>query len=85
MSLIQIPNIEPCTCEFWFENILIGIIKNEYQLNDVRIQVKQKQLQGYYFMFKNHKIDIQLDGDLSEWPDEFFDITNKQYKELYGY
>lgn len=62
---------------------IIGSIFNEYELNDVRIQVAKKQVEGYYIMWKEHKIPIEKDGRIENWPEGFYDMIEKQLVELF--
>ena len=55
---------------------LIGIIENDYAFMDVRIQIKEQQLEGYYVIFQKQKINITKHGRCSSWPVGFFDTYN---------
>lgn len=61
---------------------MMGTLFNEYELNHVRIQVVKNKLEGYYIKWKEYKINILLDGELSEWPDGLYDMNEKQFVEL---
>jgi predicted ATPase len=52
---------------------LIGVLKNEYELNSVRIQIAEQNTSGYYITWKEHKLLISNAGKLSEWPVGLYD------------
>jgi hypothetical protein len=63
---------------------LIGTLFNEYELNHVRIQIAQRQLEGYYVLWrKHHRIDIESNGSIKNWPVGFFDMQENQLAELF--
>lgn len=63
----------------------IGSFESEDQFNDVRVQIKQNQLEGYYVYYNHRKIPIDKNGGISEWPDGFFhDRTTRQLNYLIG-
>lgn len=51
----------------------IGSIGNDIELNDVRIQIAQQKLEGYYIMFKDKRINLLPEGSCDSWPIGFFD------------
>lgn len=59
-------------------------IKTFWELNEVRLQIKREEREGYYIDFLNHKIDIKSNGELSEWPTDFFNWETEQLNELFG-
>jgi len=61
----------------------IGLIHNENQLNHVRIQILQKQLEGYYVIYNSQKIYINhQNGDISAWPFGMFDAKQRAFAEI---
>lgn len=64
------------------QNSLVGTIYNELQFNDIRIQIKTKQLSGYYVYWRDEKININKDGKLDKASDGLYDQANKQRQEL---
>lgn len=67
-------------------NNLIGNV-NEYQFNDVRIQIGENNLSGYYLLFTNEegqqtKINILPDSSVEQWPSGFFDLYPKQLSKI---
>ena len=63
---------------------LIATLYNEYELNHVRIQIAQKQLEGYYVMWRKiEKIPIESNGSIKIWPKGFYDIQENQLAELF--
>jgi predicted ATPase len=63
-------------------NVLIGEIKNYFAFNDVRIQIREQKLSGYYIDFKNERIFINQHGKLDYWPKGLFDLFDKQLDKL---
>ena len=55
----------------------IGNIENELAFNDVRIQIKNKKLSGYYIVFENEKYEIDMYGALKECPNIYETHTNQ--------
>lgn len=53
---------------------------NEYELYDIRLQIKNQEVEGYYILFPvdgvMNRIDINIKGQLSDWPKGFFDMTD---------
>ena len=52
---------------------------NEYELLDVRVQIKEKELRGYFIEFydkedKIHHIRIDHQGNLEYYPDGLLDM-----------
>jgi hypothetical protein len=56
------------------ENNLIGTIETNEEFMDIRLQIKNQKLTGYYFMFKDQKINIDQNGECENYPSGFFDI-----------
>ena len=80
---MKINTIEETTAElFGPDDKHIGHITGVLQLNDIRIQVKKGSLEGYYIVWKDTILYIDIHGKLDEWPDGFFDIEDKQLHEL---
>lgn len=52
---------------------------NEYELLDVRVQIKEKGLKGYYVIYVSqgdsnvHHICIDKNGEMEYYPDGFYD------------
>lgn len=59
----------------------IGNIENELAFNDVRIQIKNKKLSGYYIVFENEKYEIDRYGRLRVWP-PIYETYENQLSEL---
>lgn len=85
--MIKINNVVDMTVEVYHNDKLIGAIDTQYQLNDIRLQVKRQKLSGVYFIFVRSnddviRIDCDSNGNLSKWPKGFFDVIEKQLYEL---
>ena len=66
---------------------LIGDIVNEYQMDDIRIQIAELDLSGYYFIWKKSeteevKIDIDNLGKLSDFPSGLWDFSMQAFAKL---
>lgn len=86
MQEVVIRDIKDIPCDLYNEQgEHIGAITTELQLYDVRLQIKEKALTGYYIIFQNKRILINKDGSIDYWPDGFFDkLQNKLDKLLFG-
>lgn len=81
--MIKVNNIAVPTAEAYSpEGELLGVL-NEYEFNDLRIQIAKQKAEGYYMMFNNQKIIINSDGRVKDWPVGFFDIIENQLAELF--
>ena len=81
--MIKINNITPPTAEaFSPDDTSLGFL-NEYEFNDLRIQIVKQKVEGYYMIFNNQKIIINTDGRANNWPAGFFDISENQLAELF--
>lgn len=47
----------------------LGLITNIISLDNVRKQIKEKELSGYKFLLNDELIKIDKHGNLSNWPD----------------
>lgn len=75
--MIQIKNITPPTVEVYNPENGLLITMNEYELLDLRVQIKKEKAQGYYIKFNGEIILINRNGDLSEYPEGLLDtMTN---------
>lgn len=60
----------------------VGVARNDDAIASVRVQIKHKQLEGYYWMFNDEKIMIDKDGNLDKYPDGFFSTFGDLMTEL---
>ena len=66
-------NITEDPCDLYGPNgEYIGQIQNILSLYDVRCQIKENELTGYYIIFHNEKLEINKYGILNPWPDDLF-------------
>lgn len=85
---IEIKEINcPVTQLYSPDGKLIGNIVNEYQMDDVRVQIAELDLSGYYFIWKKSeleevKIDINNLGELSDFPSGLWDFSMKTLAKL---
>lgn len=55
---------------------------NEYELLDIRVQIKKAQVFGYYLIFKGEKVRIDKNGTLESYPNGLLDTMTGYYCEL---
>lgn len=65
------------------EDEFLGMV-NIYEFNDVRVQIMQSQLAGYYVVFNTKKIYIDHNGKIENWPEGLFDHLDDMYFKLIG-
>lgn len=63
------------------DGILIGYF-NIHEFNDLRIQIAKEGVSGYCALFEGRKIQIMPNGSCDCWPNGFFDLHEKQLREL---
>ena len=77
MEELIIPKIEPQKVELYNpDGVLLGSF-NQYETLDIRVQIKQKKLKGYYIVFNGDKIRIDRNGNLESYPDGLFDLISE--------
>ena len=82
--MIEIKHIEVPSVELYnSNNELIGIVKNEHSANNIRIQIARNSLKGYYFKWNEKVININEDGEISDFPVGLWDNTQRQLAELF--
>lgn len=67
------------------EGKLVGIIKNELAFNDVRIQISENKLKGYYIVYKGQVCQIDIHGGLDPWPDDLYNTYLDQLSKILGF
>ena len=89
--MIKINKIKETTCVLLDpDGDEVGIIESCLQLNDVRLQIMRKKLEGYKILWfdKKHRqetiIYIDKTGYLDNWYAGFFDEWDIQLEELIG-
>lgn len=87
---IKVNKIKPFTCEFFDPNNKSLGFLNEYEMNDLRIQIKNNledntsNISGYYALYNNKRVDIYRDGGIRDWADGFYTLSCNQLNELFG-
>lgn len=66
------------------DGILIGRTKNPLILDDIRRQIKQKGLEGYYLEWNDNYSIIDKDGRSKEYPD-CYKVMEKIWIDLVGF
>lgn len=82
-ELIHVKTIIPQLVEvFTPKGRSLGLV-NEFEFNDLRIQISKNRIEGYYLMYNDKKHNITVDGKLDEWSSGLFDIIEIQLSELF--
>lgn len=77
MNEIKIKDLRDIPCKLYGPNDeYIGEVTNLLQFTDVRVQIKELKLSGYYFIFEGEKISISKNGFLDKYPHGLFDIED---------
>jgi hypothetical protein len=82
-EVIHINRITPQTVEvFTPADRSMGFV-NEYEFNDLRVQIATNELEGYYVLHDNEKLFISSDGHLSNWGTGMFDLMEIQISKMF--
>ena len=77
--MISYKKIEPQLVNVYDEDGFFATV-NELELYDIRVQIKNEEVKGFYILFPvdgvMNRIDINIKGQLSDWPKGFFDKTD---------
>lgn len=76
---IKINKIEPEVVVIFKDGEYFGTV-NEYEFNDLRIQIKKAQVEGFTVRKDGIDFPIDSDGRLLAW--DFFELYSKQLEEL---
>lgn len=57
---------------------------NDLQFNDIRIQIKDQKLEGYYLEFEGERSNIDSDGGVCNWMKGLFSTSTDQLNYLFG-
>jgi hypothetical protein len=79
--MIIFNKIEPQTVEVWNKDGFFARV-NQYEFNDIRIQIKNNKVEEFYIFFDNQKFYINKDGRVANWPIGLFDLFADQLTEL---
>lgn len=82
--MIELKIIEPQQVPYFKDGEFACWI-NEYEFNDLRLQIKREKAEGYAIMFDDVMIPIEPDGRLYYWPKGLFDLFITQMDELCSY
>jgi hypothetical protein len=64
------------------DDVLVGAIKNYLAFLDVRVQVMEQNLEGYYLAFKGNKYEINKDGRIKDHPEDLFSTNIQSLRKL---
>lgn len=72
--MVKVKKITPPTVDVYSpKGKLLGTL-NEYEFFDLREQIGNEQVSGYYIIFQGQKIMISEDGDLDSYSAELEDM-----------
>lgn len=85
-TIIKINRIEPQEVMVFKPNDeLLGSV-NQYELNDLCIQIKANKIKGYYIAFNGHRLDIDEHGRIiTLGVIGFFDLFEEQLSKIMGF
>ena len=66
------------------EGTWVGTLKSFIDLMDLRIQIKEASIEGYYIIFEDTFVYIDKYGYLDEWPEGFYDTHDNQLNRILG-
>jgi len=76
------PKIESASESYRSEPIFVGNL-NEYEFNDLRIEIAKQDLEGFYVEFEGTNYDINKYGAVKNWTKGLFDLATDQLIELF--
>ena len=56
---------------------------NEYESLELRCQIAEQKISGYYLIFDDERIYIQPDGRIKNWPTDLFSTNEKLFARLF--
>lgn len=81
--MLKINKIIPETVNVYDpQDNLLGTV-NEYEFLDLRAQIKEKQLDGYYVIHNGEKVAINKNGQIIDWPYGLFTTMGNLYTKLF--
>ena len=71
-------NLKEPTVDIWYspeegKNEYVGKCTNNVQFTDLRVQIKQEQVEGYSVYYKGQQIKINRRGKLEDYPAGLYD------------
>jgi len=60
----------------------LGLL-NEYESTDLRCQIAESNVNGYYLMFNNQKIEILPNGKIDNWVSGLYDLNENLIAKLF--
>ena len=69
--------------DFYYpDGTLICRTNNDIEFNYIRTQIKKMRSTGFYIIFRGERIDIDKYGNLSDYPNDFFENYTKLLLDL---
>lgn len=84
--MIEVRKVEDTAATlFGPDDMFVGNIDTNLQLLDIRIQIKEAEISGYYIIWKGQRLDIDKTGNIDNWPVGFFDVLDTLLNKLIGW
>jgi hypothetical protein len=81
--MIKINKISPQTVEVFDNNEQSLGFVNEWEFNDLRIQIAEQNISGYFIIFNGKRTIIEENGEILNWPNDLFNLGLKQFGKLF--
>ncbi len=81
MDNVALKKITPQTVKVFNAENYVGTA-TEYELNDLRIQIKDNKAEGWSVRFNDMTIPIHSNGRLADWPEGMMDMGSIQLDQL---
>lgn len=82
--MITVNKIDVQTVEhFDNNNNSIGFL-NEFENIDLRCQIAEQKVSGYYLVYNGVKIPIEPNGSIKNWVDGLYDILENSFARLFN-
>ncbi len=83
MNTIQIRQYTPAQLKFYGpDDKFIGFVNNQVEALRLRLDVAKQQAPGYYFMYSGIKIELLLNGGVTNWPNGLYSETHDLCREI---
>lgn len=67
------------------DNKFLGEVFNEVEYLNIRVQIAEQKLEGYYVMFGKDKVHIHPNGYVSDHPPDVYTLKDKLESKLYEF
>jgi hypothetical protein len=77
--------IAPPPADIYFNGEYFGTVDNDYQFLDLRLQIKNREAEGFSVFQDGAHYEITKNGMLPIWPKGLFDFIDDQLREILGF